>query len=580
MSTVREFPGGLAIEAMRYRLEVRSDKAMAWLSDENGVWAGLRLLAAVDTLDGPDETTEVGAPEIERIGATIRLRVRHGSSRWDSRTLVLDCHEDRIDTWVEVRGDGRITDVHLLSGRGAAAGFAMGTLPSTARFASVFSPNPADPARVVLPATECAVIGVTGDGQAGRGHWFFTPAPLCYAVSRARAADPAVPPEGAWLAFDLVTPVSDCTFTGWHYIAADGGFGFRLDYEGHTAVDGEFRTPTLRIRPGLTDPYAALRGQAPRAVREIPDWWREPMFCGWGAQCHLAAVRGGRAAEQSTQDDYDAFLAHLARHGVHPGTVVVDDKWQRHYSAADPDPRRWPDLSGWIARRHADRQKVLLWWKAWDPEGAPASFCVRDASGRAMALDPEHPGAVELMTEAVHRMLSPDGLDADGLKVDFTANTPTGSSLLHHGSRWGVALLHELLAVLYRAAKQAKPDALVITQTPSPLFAEVTDAVRLNDMLRLDDPDPDRAPVVTQMRYRAAVVAAACPELLVDTDDWCAPDLTSWRAYLAVKADLGVPALYYATHIDRSGEALTTADFAALRRSWAAYRTRHALPPR
>ena len=96
--------------------------------------------------------------------------------------------------------------------------------------------------------------------------------------------------------------------------------------------------------------------------------------------------------------------------------------------------------------------------------------------------------------------------------------------------------------------------------------------VRLNDMLRLADVGsvPD---VVGQMRHRAAIVRAACPELLVDTDDWCAPDLETWRRYLELKPELGVPALYYATHLDRSGEALTAADYGAIRTSWARWRT-------
>ena len=66
-------------------------------------------------------------------------------------------------------------------------------------------------------------------------------------------------------------------------------------------------------------------------------------------------------------------------------------------------------------------------------------------------------------------MLAPDGLDADGLKVDFTARTPSGRALSHHeGGAWGIALLHELLSIVYAAAKEAKPDALVITHTPHP----------------------------------------------------------------------------------------------------------------
>ena len=55
------------------------------------------------------------------------------------------------------------------------------------------------------------------------------------------------------------------------------------------------------------------------------------------------------------------------------------------------------------------------------------------------------------------------------------------------------------------------------------------------------------------------------PDHLVDTDDWCAPDLAGWRAYNAIKAELGVPALYYATHLDRTGERLTDDDYALIR---------------
>jgi hypothetical protein len=97
----------------------------------------------------------------------------------------------------------------------------------------------------------------------------------------------------------------------------------------------------------------------------------------------------------------------------------------------------------------------------------------------------------------------------------------------------------------------------------------VTDMIRLNDMLRLKDLGPV-GDIVPQMRYRAEVVRAACPELLVDTDDWCAPDLDTWRAYLAIKRELGVPALYYATHLDRTGEALTADDYEGLQRAFAA----------
>ena len=91
--------------------------------------------------------------------------------------------------------------------------------------------------------------------------------------------------------------------------------------------------------------------------------------------------------------------------------------------------------------------------------------------------------------------------------------------------------------------------------------------VRLNDMLRLDDPPPF-PPIVRQMRYRAEVVRAACPELLIDTDDWCAPNLAEWRAYLREKRALGVPSLYYADALDLTGESFEPEDYEALRGAW------------
>jgi hypothetical protein len=76
------------------------------------------------------------------------------------------------------------------------------------------------------------------------------------------------------------------------------------------------------------------------------------------------------------------------------------------------------------------------------------------------------------------------------------------------------------------------------------------------------------------MRYRASVAQAACPELLVDTDDWQVPNRETWRTYLRVKGQLGVPALYYATNVDETGEPLEAEDYAALREVWAAWRSR------
>jgi hypothetical protein len=190
-----------------------------------------------------------------------------------------------------------------------------------------------------------------------------------------------------------------------------------------------------------------------------------------------------------------------------------------------------------------------------------------------LGLDPANPQTRELLRTIMQELLSPDGLDADGLKIDFTARTPSGWAARGAGS-WGIALLHELLETVYAAAKDAKPDALIITHTPHPSFVDVTDMIRLNDMIRLGDGNSSES-VLPQMTHRARVVHAACPELLVDTDDWCVPNLAAWREYLQAKGVFGVPALYYAEKLDASGEELEPGDFEAIKAVWSEWRHRN-----
>ena len=515
----------------------------------------LSLLAALDTTDGVDETLELLEPQVR--GDTIVVERR--STLWERAWLELRCLESCVDVHTCVSGRGALTGVRLLGGRSAIPGAQLGLVHSGTPLKKLFSPNPEDGVPPLRPVAEGAAIGVVGSGEPGRARWIFTPAPLYFAF------------EG--LDLGVAAPVEELCFPEVVFEAAANGFSLTFDYEGHTRVDGEFRAPALILTPGATDQYAGLRrhradlaerGSAPAPEeREQAAWWTEAIFCGWGAQCHLAKVSGGKAADYATQRHYDAFLERLDENGLVPGTIAVDDKWQATYGRNEPDSAKWPDLAGWIAERHAGGQRVLLWWKAWDAEGLPPELCVRNADGVPIALDPNNTAARDALRASVAQMLSPAGLDADGLKVDFTARTPTGRALEHAGGAWGIALLHELLAVVYAAAKEAKPDALVVTQAPHPAFVDVGDMIRLNDVFA-------GQPLVEQMQFRADVARAVCPELPIETDDWRVPDKKSWREFLEVKPEIGVPSLYYATHLDATGEELDEDDYAAVRRVWAA----------
>jgi hypothetical protein len=91
------------------------------------------------------------------------------------------------------------------------------------------------------------------------------------------------------------------------------------------------------------------------------------------------------------------------------------------------------------------------------------------------------------------------------------------------------------------------------------------------DMLRLGDiysPDPDS--VTDQMTFRTRMARIADPSWLIDTDGWPLPSRAALREYAKLQPDLGTPSLYYATHLDTTGEALRDEDFALLREHWTA----------
>lgn len=545
-----------------YRLEKSADRPYVRLTTPEGeTILELFVPFGVDTVGGLDDTTglsemkETVTPE----GSTFELEAT--SSVWTRKTYRIHCSPDQVRFETHVEGTGDLTEVRYFGGNySGQPRWGSGFFWSATSLRRGFNPEPTVHEERYFAPEAGAQIDATGVPLPGRAGWFFTPPPYCLAFEG---------PDG-WLGLGVEAQPGENRYTDLRYVAQRGAFHLSLGFDGRTRVDGSYRLPDLAIH-FANGPYEALAAHV-RSLKELllvpdvpprplPAWWCRPIFCGWGSQSHLAARGGGDAPALATEVNYRSFLATLADNGVSPGVLVIDDKWQSTYGGNEADGAKWPDLKGFIAEQHAAGRKVLLWLKAWDPEGLPSNECVTNAAGVRVACDPTSPEYERRLRDSVRRMLGPDGYDADGFKLDFTARMPSGPGLGMHGDVWGLELMRLYLHVLYSEAKSVKPDSLLMTHTPHPYLADQLDMIRLNDINKGSD-------VNEAMRHRAKVARIACPHALIDTDNWPIPDRDSWRAYLPLQLELGVPSLYYSSHIDTSGEPLLREDYDLIRRVW------------
>lgn len=553
----------LKITTESYTLSYEASRPYVHLGNKTGGLMELFIFSSVHT-KGQDDTVRVLASQVIEADGEVILSFDAESSVWDKKTYRFRCQPRRLIYEIEVEGQGSLSEVQYFGGYySAKPRWGSGFFWSGQTFIQGFNPEPTVEEVYYFNPSAGSMIDLSGVPVVGKDGWFFTPPPFCFAFQG----------QDRWVGVGVEARAGENRYTDFHYRAQRSGFYLTLSYEGYTRVKDRYQLPAIGFDFADTA-YGALERhvQALRqqhyvptvAPKEAPAWWIKPMFCGWGSQCHLAVESGGRAPDYARQEHYQQFLGVLKEHGVAPGTIVLDDKWQLTYGGNEIDPEKWPDFKGFIREQHEAGRKVLLWLKAWDPEGVPPEECVRNAAGLPLAVDPTHPAFEARFRASIRTLLSAGGYDADGFKLDFTARIPNGPGLRKRGDAWGLELLRRYLEILYSEAKLSKPDALVMTHTPHPYLADVLDMIRLNDINK--DKHVERA-----MRHRARIASLACPAAIIDTDNWPIADKATWSSYLRLQPELGVPSLYYASHIDTTGEALEAEDYALIREVWARY---------
>ena len=552
-----------------YRLTLLDDRPFVRVESAQGDrLAELFILSSVHSLQGRDDTIKIGNWEVDEQPGVTTFLLRVESSLWNAKQYRFRCFPQRFTYDVEIEGTGQLVEVNYFGGYySGQPRWGSGFFWSGHRFLSGFNPEPNTAENNTFSPETNMTVDLMGVPLPGRDDWFFTPPPFCFAMQW----------QEGWLALGVEASPGQNRFTEYRYHGKPSAFYLSLACDGQTLVNGSYQLPAIGF-DFANDEYAALERHVkalsalqPSSVQSSvteqtkPNWWYTPIFCGWGAQCHLAASQGGRAPDYARQDVYETFLQTLEAEDVNPGIVVLDDKWQGTYGENQADESKWHDLPGFIARQHDHGRKVLLWLKAWDPEGLSVEECVTNAAGLAIACDPSNPAYERRLRKSVRQMISQEGYDADGFKIDFTARIPAGPSLNMHGDIWGLELMHLYLSILHSEAKRIKPDALIMAHTPHTYLQDVVDMIRLNDINGGRD-------INESMTHRARVAAIACPQLSIDTDDWPMPNKAAWREYTHLQPELGVPSLYYVTHIDSTGEALDAEDYRLIREAWAQYR--------
>lgn len=361
---------------------------------------------------------------------------------------------------------------------------------------------------------------------------------------------------------------------GWHrwnevdFAVTAEGVKLSIDLEGRTDPEelachvevtlvkfsqGEERMEVLS--KGLAIQYPS------KARKEIPEWWLRPIYCGWGDQVAHAMYQEGigkerRAMAYCIQGLYDRWISNIEKAKLPVGTVTIDGGWSPT-GVWQPDPIRWPDLREFIDRQHTAGRKVLLWLGTWLWDGLSEELSIL-GDGRQWTADPSNPRYLETIAKWVTELLSPEGFNADGFKIDQLSYSPNirqprwcprfgfAEESAHpvkrveqSGEEWGIELLYRYQKTIYDAAKAAKPDALITSSTVHPYFYDSFDMVRLHDMGGVP---PN---LMAAMKARAQLANAALPGFPIDTDDWIHQHYEMWVDYTSRSHEIGVPCLFF-----------------------------------
>ncbi len=635
----------ITVTGDNYTLEYNSKQDMyVTLLFNNNIGGELFVPSGCDRDEFIDEVITLNLPEVRESSGMIELVFTGKTTLWEKVEYTFKCFKDKALYSYRVYGNGSLDNARFFEGFlkddpcmekklvPAYTGEGRKTAwhrpvkdfmySSAPRFQVVFSSQINSADKRFFMYYEDVTIQLNGWIYNYGGDCFVTPPPFFYMIGPKS--------KDSWVSMGLVVKPGENNFMSYEYSGGEG-FGLNLTYDGFTKISGSWQSPEILfemsdgIYKGLKNYVCYLRDNGFAKVKDrsnIPGWWKEPIFGGWGEQCYHSTSwedyfkssrkgRSGSSSENCTRKAYEIMLAQLEKRDINPTILIVDNRWFRKDYCLDIDEALWPDMKGFVSEQHAKGRKVILWVSPFDYQRSSSGKDVpvsehmvlnKDNSytlvidtdvfykelnlekrksieppkyeygqmKREFVVDPLNPDYEKRIREKVQFLLSPEGLDADGFEFDYLHRLPSRKGFIpvipREETPWGVELLHRTLWIYYDQAKKAKPDALIISHTFNPYFDDIVDMLRLNDFYT------DNRSVVEQMHHRARIARISCPGCCVHTDQHPMPNLAAWREYARFQPLIGNPVLYYVTGMETTKEKFTDEDWGMLREIWSQYR--------
>ena len=531
----------------------------------------LPLVSGLSTPGQEETLSNIRVATVPAPQGAERWQATADSSLWSGRRFVWTLLDDHIEYQQFASGAKPLERCYFFS-NGISANWANGTSPGVFANSTIFAsryfspqPNHADQYDFTIAMPQSLGVLEERPGADSAYHpelmtGLFAPPPLFLAFEKG----------GVWASVGLGEKPGMYQFNALEYSGSKyAGASFWVNYLGYQTAANGFRSPTVAIHFGYSEygtlakyiAWIAAKGFGTESRFRNAAWHYRPIFCGWAEQTQEAAARKIEAHDLATQTDYERWIGIVEGRGLPVGTIVIDDKWQKQYGTFDVDQRKWPDMQGFIARQHARGRHVLLWVPAFHREGLPEDLCVTMGNA-AIAGDASNPAYEEFLRGKIRHLVA--DLGVDGFKEDWIGGVSRSANLRMHAPLFGIEFVRRFQFILHDEAHKWRPDALIETQTPNPLFRESSDVLRLNDIWY-------GARNVTEMMTRRARIAKIAGWDLVDCDNASSTNLEEWWNYMLRQPSIGIPALYFVSRTESTMEEVPDSKWRQLAEIWNAY---------